>query len=84
MNELSKTYKGKVAFQTVDFGTPEGQKLTDLYDVSSFPGFILLDASGQQVAFDETALQNKDVTSDDAYKSVYKQYLISGLDKVSK
>lgn len=84
MDELSKTYAGKVDFQTVSYDTPEGVKLSDKYDVSGFPTFILLDADGRIVPFDQNSVKGQKITDDESYRRVYRVYLTSGLDKVAR
>lgn len=84
MDELSKQYAGKVDFSTADVGTPEGGELADRFDISGLPSFVLLDAGGEVVPFDEESVKGQRITDDDSYRAVYKVYLKSGLDKVGK
>lgn len=84
MDELSKQYAGNVDFSTVDTGTPQGADLADRFGISSLPSFVLLDAHGEVVQFDEDSVKGQRITDDDSYRAVYRTYLRSGLDRVKK
>ncbi len=84
MDELSEQYAGKVDFSTVDTGTPQGADLSGRFGISGLPSFVLLDARGEVVQFDEDSVKGQRITDDDSYREVYRTYLTSGLDRVGK
>ena len=73
-----KTKEGAIIFKTIDITTPEGEKLADLFEVSSSSLYIVDNTSDESEKVDMTSFGFRNARNN---RQVYKQGIIDQINK---